>query len=348
MDYTLPETTFKPPKLLSGPHIQSLIASSQLRKNAIYRAKPEVLARSRIEVLDLGEDDKLQIHRSDHPQAKARVMLFHGWEGSVDSTYLLDAARHLYDNGYSVIRLNFRDHGQTHNLSRGIFHSCRLPEVVAAYDHVAAENQQLPMFLAGFSLGGNFTLRVARDCQYTPDHSVAVSPVITPFNVMRSIESAPWFYQVYFSRKWRKSLRAKQALYPELYDFEPLIKQSSLGKMTEDLVENYTEFDRVLDYLDAYAVHDGRLLALTGSATILTAKDDPVIPIGDFDGLQLGAQTKLMITDHGGHCGFIDRLQSTSWVSAFLVDQFNTKLKSKRHSGNPLQHDRRYASAETV
>ena len=34
--------------------------------------------------------------------------------------------------GFDVVRLNLRDHGETHHLNRDLFHSCRLPEVVGA------------------------------------------------------------------------------------------------------------------------------------------------------------------------------------------------------------------------
>lgn len=41
-------------------------------------------------------------------------------------------------------------------------------------------------------------------------------------------------------------------------------------------------------------------------AWILTAADDPVIPIAHFHALQLAGRTTLEVADHGGHCGFIE------------------------------------------
>ena len=89
-------------------------------------------------------------------------MLLHGWEGSADSLYVLSLAQQLFEQGFSVVRLNLRDHGETHHLNRELFHSCRLPEVVGAVGGAAALYLGgRPLQLVGFSLGGNFMLRVA-------------------------------------------------------------------------------------------------------------------------------------------------------------------------------------------
>ena len=89
------------------------------------------------------------------------VVLLHGWEGSAESLYVLSLAQQLYRRGFEVVRLNLRDHGETHHLNRELFHSCRLPEVVGAVRSAAAALPRPALQLVGFSLGGNFMLRVA-------------------------------------------------------------------------------------------------------------------------------------------------------------------------------------------
>ena len=66
----------------------------------------------------------------------------------------------LFAAGFDVFRLNFRDHGDTHHLNPGLFHSCRLEEVVHALADLQDRLQARRWCLAGFSLGGNFSLRV--------------------------------------------------------------------------------------------------------------------------------------------------------------------------------------------
>src|SRR3546814_20301453 len=62
--------------------------------------------------------------------------------------------------GYSVFRLNLRDHGGSHHLNRDFFHSARINEVLGTIKAVQAFDTATPLYVIGFSLGGNFALRV--------------------------------------------------------------------------------------------------------------------------------------------------------------------------------------------
>jgi predicted alpha/beta-fold hydrolase len=88
----------------------------------------------------------------------------HGWEGSVDSTYLQRCGRSLYRHGYDIFRLNFRDHGDSHHLNSGIFYAVLLEEVYQAVIQAAEFARGGPVFMIGFSLGGNFVLRILGKC----------------------------------------------------------------------------------------------------------------------------------------------------------------------------------------
>ena len=94
-------------------------------------------------------------------QPRALAILLHGWEGSAQSSYILHTGARLLAEGCDVFRLNFRDHGKTHHLNAGLFHSCRIDEVVGAVGEVAKRFPERPLIIGGFSLGGNFALRVA-------------------------------------------------------------------------------------------------------------------------------------------------------------------------------------------
>ena len=93
-------------------------------------------------------------------ESRGLAVLLHGWEGSVNSNYVLANGARLYGEGFDVFRLNFRDHGDTHHLNHEIFHSCRLDEVVNALADLQRSLKARRWFLAGYSLGGNFSMRV--------------------------------------------------------------------------------------------------------------------------------------------------------------------------------------------
>ena len=318
---------FAPPRWLRNPHLQSVLASSALRRwlggdlrAAFEREAEQVL-------LECGDGVRLQgLHsrQSVLPQARGLVVLLHGWEGSVASSYLLRTGAGLRAAGFDVFRLNFRDHGDTHHLNEELFHSNRIDEVVAAVAQLAQRHAGQALAVAGFSLGGNFALRVALRAPAAGiplRHAVAVCPVISPAQGLRAIEAAPWFYEGYFLRKWRGSLLRKRSLFPQRYDFAPTELRRSLRELTRWLVERHTDFGTLERYLDGYSIAGDRLAALAVPASILTSADDPIIPVADFHGLTLPPHARLDIASHGGHCGFLLDASLRSYAEEYVVER---------------------------
>src|SRR6201993_671793 len=160
MDFA--EEEFEPARWLRNRHLQSMLASTAWRRSRILRGAAALLAAQHEVLLECGAGVRLQCFVSSPAQGSGRpVVLLHGWEGSADSLYLLSLAQLLFAQGFEVVRLNLRDHGDTHHLNRELFHSCRLPEVVGAVRALQQHYQGRPLQLVGFSLGGNFMLRVA-------------------------------------------------------------------------------------------------------------------------------------------------------------------------------------------
>ena len=218
--------------------------------------------------------------------------------------------------GYGVFRLNFRDHGDTHHLNRELFHSCRIDEVTAAVGDVANRYDRWPLSLLGYSLGGNFALRVAaRSAREAFELSrvVAICPVVDPAHSMNSLEQSPGVYRRYFMRKWRRSLQRKQALYPEDIHVDAWM-QLDMRALTARLVEEYTEFATVEDYFQGYSIAGDLLRHVSVDCRIIAAADDPVIPVADFRDLPSDKNLRIKIFEHGGHCGFVDSLISPSWL----------------------------------
>jgi len=318
---------FRPRRGLRSPHIQSILASGSLRRWLNRRSNQVLLDAAQARLIDAGNGVRLQGFLSQQPVPSQRglAILLHGWEGSVDSTYLLHTGAELFRRGFDVFRLNFRDHGGTQHLNEDLFHSCRLDEVVAAVRQVTLEVPAERVFLSGFSLGGNFTLRVALKAPSVGlkiAHAVAVCPVISPTHCLNAIESAPWFYQKYFVRKWMLSLKRKALLFPERYDFSEWHAEPSLRELTRLLVDKHTDFATLDEYLDGYSIAGDRLQDLSVPATIVMASDDPVIPIRDVAKLKLSATTELDLSPYGGHCGFIADWRLGSWIEHYIAGRF--------------------------
>jgi len=319
-----PDRTFRPRRWLRGPHFQTILPNWPTRRARVEGRALPMLASSEELLLDCGDSVTLQSFHSSPARrgrepGKRLAVLLHGWEGSSDSTYLLSLAQTFFESGFEVVRLNLRDHGTTHHLNRELFHSCRLPEVVGAVRALATRFPDLPIVLAGFSLGGNFMLRVAAhaEARHLPlERVIAISPVLDPAVTMVTLERGFPLYHAYFVRKWTRSLAKKQQAWPDLYDFEELLRSRNLRAMTNALVLAHTEYPSMDDYLAGYAVTGDRLTTLAAPATVLTSLDDPIIDNRDLARLARAPRLDIVTTAHGGHCGFIENLGGSTWVDA--------------------------------
>jgi predicted alpha/beta-fold hydrolase len=320
--------SFHPPWYLRSGQIQTVLASMPLRawgKNPAGEAAREITIKTPRGI-------RLQGYHSSQTSAGTRgwVILLHGWEGSADSTYIACTGKSLYQRGYDIFRLNFRDHGSSHHLNQGIFYAILLEEVFQALQQICSMAEEKPVFLAGFSLGGNFALRIARQMGHDPiknlGHIVAISPVLDPEKATVRIDRQPMI-RWYFLKKWLQSLQIKQRLFPDVYDFSELYKLNTIMAVTEKMIEQYSDFDSASEYFKGYSILNDAIDDLSVPTTIVTAADDPIIPVDDFYELKLNQGTELIIHTHGGHNGFIDGFFLKSWYEQELADRFDEIAK---------------------
>jgi hypothetical protein len=319
------DATFQPAWWLRSPHLQSVLPSVALRRAAVRRRAAPRRAATESVLVDCGEGTVLQAQVSRPPAGAPQrgiVVMLHGWEGTAEALYLLCAAQALFERGHEVVRLTLRDHGDTHHLNREIFHSCRLPEVVGAVATIARGAPGRDLGLVGFSLGGNFALRVALEAPragIAMRRVVAVSPVLDPATTLDALEQGLPIYERYFIRKWSRSLRRKQAAWPGDFDFGPLLRGHGIRHMTAQLVREHTPFPDLESYLAGYALTGRRLAQLEVPATLITAIDDPIIPAADLERLEQARALRIVLTRHGGHCGFLESLAAPRWLERRIV-----------------------------
>jgi uncharacterized protein len=330
------DTGFSPPWWMRNPHVQSLLISLPFRERLVRRRARPLLAVSEEHLLDCGDGVRLQCFvsrpaRAGRPELGKVAVTLHGWEGSSDALYILSPAQKLFEAGFDVVRLNLRDHGSTHHLNRELFHSCLLPEVVGAVQSIQAMFPNKPLHLVGYSLGGNFMLRVAALAESTGlniARVIAVSPVLDPGETLHAIESGLSAYHTYFIRKWARSLLKKQAAWPSVYDFQEMVRLASLRHMTDEMVRRFTPYPTLQDYLNGYSITGDRLANLKVPASVITAYDDPIIPVRGLERIARPPALNVTITRHGGHCGFFDQIAGPGWLEARIVAELSQPLSA--------------------
>ncbi|MFO1407706.1 MAG: alpha/beta fold hydrolase [Steroidobacteraceae bacterium] len=323
------EHDFTAPGWLANCHVQSVYPSLPLRRPTVSLGCRRLIRASRDVVVDCGDGVRLLASHATQPDgapgAGRIAVLLHGWEGSSDSLYVLSLGEHLYEHGYDVVRLNLRDHGGSQGLNPGIFHSCRIAEVVGAVRSIQQSNPGRRLHLAGFSLGGNFMLRVAaraRAAGIEPACVVAVCPVVDPEHTLVRLEQGWPVYRHYFVWKWRRSLRAKQQAWPDRYDLRDVLSNGTLTTMTDVLACRYGGYPSLQDYLRGYALTGDALATIEHPTRIITASDDPIIPVEDFARIARPRALMVTTTTNGGHCGYYDARSGASWIEREVLATF--------------------------
>jgi predicted alpha/beta-fold hydrolase len=316
---------FKPHWLIRHPQIQSILATKSPRRRMWLKRGSKMEALATHHVLDCGDGVRLTGWWSPQPEGtspRGLVVLIHGWEGSHESSYLYSMACALHQAQFNVFRLNLRDHGGSHHLNRELFHSARMSEVLGAFSAIQQLDRTLPLFVVGFSLGGNFALRVAMQgpaAGIHPKLTVGISPAIHPGHTLKAIDEGPGLVRRYFMNKWRKTLAAKAAAWPE-YDFSPYQQITNFYEITRRFVEDYTEYATIDDYLAQYTLTPEMLMGAASPVAIITSKDDSVIPFRYFEGLEVGGPVGAYVaTSTGGHCGFIQSPQLECWAELKIL-----------------------------
>lgn len=312
-------STFQPRLFLKNRHIQSILASARL---LIPPHRP-LLEHSQELIIDTPEGSKLLACFSRHPRSRGLMIILHGWEGSSSSAYVLAAGSYFYDRGFSVCRLNLRDHGDSHHLNAGLFHGALLQETFDAVNAIAQHSQNLPVYLLGFSMGANFALRIAIKHSSTPIKNLAqvfaVSPPLDPYKTTLAIDSGPGFYRKYFMKKWRRSLKIKQRLFPQKYNFDEMLHARTCMELTSDIMAYFPEFASYREYFKLYTLNNNSFQNLNIPVRIFIAEDDPVIPLEDFQLLKDTDFLTISRQPFGGHCGFINLFPYSRWYNEMIA-----------------------------
>lgn len=338
---------FSPPFALQSGHLQTILVGSRLRR---YRARHSIQRTSQHgepRLIDCGQGVRLIgcLNRARprdeadkpismvHPSADKSplAILLHGWEGCYESLYMSTATEALVNGGFDVFRLNLRDHGPSLHLNQALFNATLTDEVGRAIAVIIKQLQPKVFVLAGYSLGGNFALRIAADSgkQLGLTAAMAVCPPLDPARTMAILEKPLSPYQFYFYGKWRSSLQSKLHYFPELGFQKQLQSSRNLADINRFFIPGHTPYKRAEDYFAAYTLTGKRLAQMEIPALLLTAEDDPIIPIADLPAVQGSEQLQIEVTTHGGHCGYIKNGRLESWADQRLVAYFRSNLNTR-------------------
>jgi uncharacterized protein len=238
------------------------------------------------------------------------LLALHGLEGSSSAHYMRGIADKAFARGFSVILLNQRNCGGTEHLAETLYHSGLTADADHVIREIASEGIER-VVVAGYSLGGNLALKLAGDYGDRPPAVLrgvcAVSPVLELDACVRALERRQNFiYQWNFVRGLKSRMRRKALTHPGRFPLLPLADVRSVRQFDEVFTAPAFGFAGATDYYhraSAMRVID----RVRVPALIITAEDDPFVPVEPLKEPRLRGNPNitLVITRHGGHCGFV-------------------------------------------
>ncbi len=285
----------------------------------MYRTEPEVQV----------------LAHAQQPEGKAAgdIVMVHGLEGSSTSGYLISLAHAALTRGYSTARLNLRGCGGTEHLALSSYHAGQTSDLLYVLRQRAASRG--PIFLVGFSLGGNIALKLAGELgEEARDLLHGVCAVSTPIDLAVCAEAIGRprnrLYQGRFVSRLKERIERRSVQAPHIYTREHLPKVRSIIDFDNYYTAKLFGFGDAATYFRTQASNQF-LERIRVPALLVQAKDDPLIPFSVYDhpAFKRYANLRLVAPDHGGHVGFIARHLPRFWVDGLLLDWME-EISNKR------------------
>src|SRR5262245_13355725 len=238
---------FRPLPLLANGHLQTIFGYLW-RGRSFHHPTRQVQ-------LGLPDGDRLVLHDSvpdEWADGRRCVLLIHGMGGNSTSGYVQRVGSRLFRRGVRVVRIDLRGTGAGFGLAEKFYHGGRSEDIRAALDEIHAWAPASPLFVVGFSLGGNLALKLAGEALDEPvanlDRVAVVAPPIDIERCSRLIsQPRNRFYDHFFARQLVRLARIRQRHYPEppLPDFPPWL---SLREFDDLFTAPRCGFADALDY----------------------------------------------------------------------------------------------------
>jgi len=254
---------------------------------------------------------------------RGRLVLLHGLEGSSDAAYMVSMAARALDAGFAVDRFNLRSCGESGSLSETMYHG-GLTVDVHAYIASLAE----PVFLIGYSLGGNVALKLAGELGAAASGLLAgVCALSTPIDLgvcVRRIEARQnHIYQARFVGRMKRRLRER--------GIGGINGVRTIFEIDDRFTAPAFGFRDAAHY---YATQSSLFFIerITVATLLVQAKDDPLVPFGLFEtaAVRGNPAVQLIAPDHGGHLGFFSRHKPRIWSDGVLLDWIHSRLNGHR------------------
>jgi uncharacterized protein len=308
---------YSPPTLLFNRHIET-IYPALFRKVELKEYEHERIVTPDDDFLDL-----FWLRQN----SDSLVIISHGLEGNAHRAYIKGMAKAFYDQGFDTLAWNYRGCGEQMNKQLRFYHSGATDDLGTVIDHAASSYENI--FLIGFSLGGNLTLK------YLGEKGNGINPKIKKaiaFSVPMDLHNSciqiskpfNWAYSNRFLKSLKLKVKQKATSFPEL-KIDKLETIKNLIEFDNHYTAPIHGFKNAIDYYHQCS----SLYFLSGIKTktlIVSAKNDPFLSKECFPDLNNHGFVKFESPSRGGHVGFTQFNENGLYWSESRALEFVTSI----------------------
>jgi len=308
-------TAYVPPFFLFNAHLETIFPA------LLRRIQGVMYQRERINTPD---GDFLDLDWLKRGSSKL-VIISHGLEGDTYRPYMRGMAKACFDAGYDVLAWNYRGCGQEMNHLPRFYHGGATDDLETVVNHALGTYAEL--YLVGFSMGGNITLKyLGEKPRPVAIHKAAVFSV--PLDLHSSCMKISQPENRIYARRFLKSLKlkitTKAALMPG-FDTTGIDAIKTLQAFDDRYTAPLHGFANAV----AYYKNSSSLYYLEGidrPVLIVNAQNDPFLSAACYPVEQLRGHSHILFETppRGGHVGFAQfHKNGLYWSESRALDFLN-------------------------
>lgn len=297
------------------PHLQRSFRSLYLKNEA------------QLSHLQSQDGDQIPyLHWTDTTRANANkdlIILSHGLEGAATSGYNLEAAAVLHKQGFDVWAWYMRGCAPTMNPGPLLYNSGFTLDLKSLCEQANKQGYRR-IFLIGFSVGGNITLKALGEGLKGISAAVAFSAPLVLGDVSDHLsKSFDGFYMKRFLSSLKEKIQKKEAQYPGSLPVQKLAACKDFYSFDDDFTAPMHGFSSASDYYErSSSIHF--LESIQVPAKLISATNDPFLTPSCFPDPAAHPHMHFYYPNHGGHCGFGHGKQSMAEMALDFFRQMTT------------------------
>jgi predicted alpha/beta-fold hydrolase len=285
-----------PPRWISHGQLQTIMGHLLPSKVNLQKKQPTIIP--------LPDGDRLYAEylKGSSPWI---IYLFHGLCGDTNADYMQRTAAVAQSLHHGVFLVNHRDCGQGYGLAKHPYHSGRGEDISTVLEFGRKKFPDKKHMVIGFSLSGNALLTLLTHLRGTtqPDRAISVNAPIDLDAASQQLTRG--FNRVYDLRfVWYLRRIVQEKIKRGAINFLKISRFATVREFDALYTAPYSGFQDREDYYASCSTHL-HLSKITVPTLLLTAKDDPFVPIHAYEAAKLSPSITLHMESCGGHLGYL-------------------------------------------